>query len=94
MSVIKSLWAMVQGDPVFMRRVNGWLTVVWLIMVPVAITTGWIYSIAFISAISIYANVAGHLAAWQASRVETVQDQDANVQDVLDVVKQIREDLR
>lgn len=25
MSVIKSLWASVQGDPVFMRKVNGWL---------------------------------------------------------------------
>lgn len=24
-SVIKSLWASVQGDPVFMRKVNGWL---------------------------------------------------------------------
>lgn len=26
MNTAKSLWAMVQGDPVFMRRVNGWLT--------------------------------------------------------------------
>ena len=26
MGPIKSLWAAVQGDPVFMRRVNGWLT--------------------------------------------------------------------
>ena len=25
MLVIKTLWASVQGDPVFMRRVNGWL---------------------------------------------------------------------
>lgn len=24
-SVIKSLWASVQGDPVFMRKVDGWL---------------------------------------------------------------------
>jgi hypothetical protein len=27
MTAIKSLWASVQGDPVFMRRVNGWLTI-------------------------------------------------------------------
>ena len=26
-STIKSLWAYVQGDPVFMRRVNGWFTI-------------------------------------------------------------------
>lgn len=25
MNTAKSLWAMVQGDTVFMRRVNGWL---------------------------------------------------------------------
>jgi len=92
--MIKSLWAMVQGDPVFMRRVNGWLTILWLLMVPVAILTGWIYSLAFISAISIYANVSGHLAAWQASRVEVVQNEDANVAEVLEIVKQMREDRK
>lgn len=32
---MKSLWASVQGDPVFMRRVNGWLTVFWLLMIRV-----------------------------------------------------------
>jgi hypothetical protein len=83
---------MVQEDPVFMRKVNGWLTIAWLLMVPIALVTGWIYSIAFISAISIYANVAGHMAAWQAARVETIQNQDANVQDVLDVTREIRDD--
>ncbi len=31
MNAIKSLWASVQGDPVFMRRVNGWLTIFWLV---------------------------------------------------------------
>jgi hypothetical protein len=24
---VRSLWASIQGDPVFMRRVNGWLTI-------------------------------------------------------------------
>jgi len=23
----KSLWASIQGDPVFMQRLNGWLTI-------------------------------------------------------------------
>lgn len=46
------------------------MTVAWAVMVPVALITGWIYSIAFVSAISIYANVASHFSAWQASRAE------------------------
>lgn len=48
------------------RRVNLVLTFVWVAMVPIAIITGWIYSLAFISACSIYANAASHLAAWRA----------------------------
>lgn len=48
------------------RQVNLWLSVVWALMVPVAIMTGWLYSIAFISACSIYANFASHVAAWRA----------------------------
>lgn len=48
------------------RRVNFWLAVAWAVMVPVAVVTGWLYSIAFISAASIYANFASHIAAWRA----------------------------
>ena len=42
--VVKSLWGSVlsRGDPVFMRRVNGWLTIFWIVMIPVSIATGWI----------------------------------------------------
>ena len=32
MSVVKTLWASVQGDPVFMRRVNGWLAIFWIVV--------------------------------------------------------------
>ena len=35
MNVMRTLWASIQGDPVFMRRVNGWLTVFWIVMIPV-----------------------------------------------------------
>jgi hypothetical protein len=78
MNLVKSLWAMVQGDPVFMRRVNGWLTIVWFLMMPLSIWTGWIESIVFVSAVSIYANMTGHWAAWQASRVEVRQEEIAD----------------
>jgi len=46
MEVIKTLWTAVQKDPHFMRRVNGWLTVFWIAMIPVSIMMGWLSSIA------------------------------------------------
>jgi hypothetical protein len=54
-SVIKSLWASVQGDPVFMRRVNGWLTIFWILMIPVSLIAGWISSVRYVAALSLWA---------------------------------------
>ena len=75
--MIKSLWASVQGDPVFMRKVNGWLTVFWIVMIPVSILTGWISSVTYVSVLSLWALVSGHWSAWQAARVEVKQDETA-----------------
>jgi hypothetical protein len=95
---MQSLWTMVQGDPVFMRKVNGWLVWFWMANFPPVIA---IYfwapdvwkqvSILYLALVSIYANVAGHWAAWQASRIEVVQMEDANVADVLEKVEEIHE---
>lgn len=71
--MIKSLWASVQGNPVLMRRVNGWFTVFWVAMIPISVLTGWLNSVAYVSALSLWALVSGHLSAWQAARVEVVQ---------------------
>jgi hypothetical protein len=54
MGVMKALWASVQGDPVFMRRVNGWFTIFWMAMIPVSIATGWVNSVAYVSALSLW----------------------------------------
>lgn len=59
-----------------MRRVNGWLTVFWILMIPVSILTGWIQSVAYISALSLWALVSGHWSAWQAARVEVEQQRE------------------
>ena len=75
-SPVRSLWASIQGDPVFMRRANGWLTVLWIVMIPVSVATGWVKSVAYVSALSLWALVAGHWSAWQAARVEVVQHQE------------------
>jgi hypothetical protein len=75
MTVVKSLWASIQGDPVFMRRANGWLTVFWIVMIPVSYFMGWLDSVVYVSALSLWALVSGHWAAWQAARVEVRQEQ-------------------
>lgn len=73
MTQVTSLWAMVQGDPVFMRRVNGWLTLFWIVMIPVSLLTHWVTSVVYVSALSLWALVSGHWSAWQAARVEVNQ---------------------
>jgi len=71
-----SIWESVQGDPVFMRRVNGWLTMFWLVMIPVSLVTGWVKSVVYVSALSLWALVSGHWSAWQAARVEVAQEKE------------------
>jgi hypothetical protein len=73
---IQHLWALIQGDPVFMRKVNGWLTIFWIVMIPISILTGWISSVAYVSALSLWALVAGHWSSWQAARVEVQQQRE------------------
>jgi hypothetical protein len=79
-SVASSLWASIQGDPVFMRRVNGWLTLFWVVMIPVAYSTGWLRSVTFVSALSLWALVSGHWSTWQAARVEVNQERQMKEQ--------------
>jgi hypothetical protein len=78
--LIKSLWASVQGDPVFMRRLNGWLTMFWILMIPISFQLGWLKSVTYVSALSLWALVAGHWSSWQAARVEVKQEMEAQQQ--------------
>jgi hypothetical protein len=89
--VLKSLWASVQGDPVFMRRVNGWLTVFWIAMITISILTHWISSVAYVAALSLWALVSGHWSAWQAARVEVNQEREARSRDAEDLPGQVVE---
>ena len=86
MGVMKSLWASVQGDPVFMRRVNGWLAIFWVAMIPVSYAAGWLSSVVYVSALSLWALVSGHWSAWQAARVEVHQQQEDIAGDVVEQV--------
>jgi hypothetical protein len=68
-----------------MRKVNGWLTIIWVVMIPVSILTGWIGSVTYVAALSLWALVSGHWSAWQAARVEVEQarqEQEKQQEDV------------
>jgi hypothetical protein len=73
--MIKSLWASVMDNPTLMRKMNGWFTLLFIVMIPVSLLTGWINSVTFVAVLSLWALVSGHLAAWQAARVEEKQDE-------------------
>jgi hypothetical protein len=59
-----------------MRRVNGWLAIFWIAMIPLSLVTGWVKSVVYVSALSLWALVSGHWSAWQAARVEVAQDEE------------------
>jgi hypothetical protein len=58
-----------------MRRLNGWLTIFWVAMIPISFQLGWLKSVTFVSALSLWALVSGHWSTWQAARVEVSQEE-------------------
>lgn len=75
-AMIKTLWSSVQGNPVFMRRMNGWLTIVWIVMIPVSFATGWVKSVAYVSALSLWHSCPatgplGKPHAWKSHKSKT-----------------------
>src|SRR5712675_1430103 len=78
--MLKTLWASVQGSPIFMRRLNGWLTIFWIAMIPISGVMGWLNSVVYVSALSLWALVSGHWSAWQAARVEVEQQREVERQ--------------
>jgi len=93
MGVMKSLWASVQGDPVFMRRVNGWMTFFWVAMIPVSFAFGWLSSVTYVSGLSLWSLVSGHWSAWQAARVEVRQQNEKETSEDHPVEERVLETL-
>lgn len=79
--MIKSLWASVIENPVRFKQINGWLVIVWSTLVPISYVLGWLESVTYVSALSLYALITGHLSTWQAARVEVRQEQDEERKD-------------
>jgi uncharacterized membrane protein len=73
MRVFKSITVLIQEDPRFMRKLNGWLTMFWIAMIPVSYEMRWFSSVTYVSALSLWALVAGHWSTWQVARVEVNQ---------------------
>jgi len=74
-----------------MRRVNGWLTIFWIVMIPISILTHWISSVTYVAALSLWALVSGHWSAWQAARVEVNQQAEQEKREREDVPEQVVE---
>ena len=74
-----------------MRRVNGWLTIFWIVMIPISILTHWISSVTYVAALSLWALVSGHWSAWQAARVEVNQRAEQKKREREDVPEQVVE---
>lgn len=83
------------NNPTKFKQANGWLTVTWLIaVVPIV----WLLSnsVPFLVFVSVYAVVTGHLATWQAARVEERQEQEHQERDqeYFDRIERKLDDLR
>jgi len=91
--MIKTLWASIQGNPRFMMRVNGWLAVLFVLLIPVAAVAGWLTSVTFVSALSLWALVSGHWSAWQAARVEVRQEEERQEREAEDLPQQVVEKI-
>ena len=60
-------------SPKFLEYFHGTATIVWfLLIIPSAIW--WKESVVWLVMMSVWANLAGHFAAWQAARGEVKQD--------------------
>lgn len=72
------------------RKINGWLTVLWFIAaIPICIFLA--ESIAFLVFVSVYAVVTGHLATWQAARVEVRQEEEKKKRDDAGIEEKVEE---
>jgi hypothetical protein len=58
---------------------------------PLSIETGWVKSVTYVSALSLWALVSGHWSTWQAARVEVTQQEEAAARDKEDLAGDIVE---
>jgi len=69
------------GRPRFLRAFHGWCTAAWLPITALAYVLGWLESVTFVSLVSMVALFLGSFSSWQASRVETLQQEQMDEQE-------------
>lgn len=85
----QNLWFKIKtGDPHLMRTINGWAVILWVVMIPISYFSGWLNSVIYVSALSLWALVSAHLSSWQAARVEVRQEDDNDVHEVMLYIKE------
>ena len=58
-------------------------------MIPISLAIGWLDSVMYVSALSLWALVSGHWSAWQAARVEVQQAEDFEAREKQDLPGEI-----
>jgi hypothetical protein len=69
------------------RRFNGIRALIWLGTIPVAYFAGWVYSVAFVSICSLYANVASDIASWRSDvnpQLDKIEERLSRIEKKLD----------
>ncbi len=64
MTILKKL-----QDPTFTGKLHLWLMSLWVVLI-IPTMLWWSESVLWVLLISIYANIVGHLSAWQATQAE------------------------
>lgn len=85
-------------NPEAMRKINGWLFLFWLANIPAVVLLYFFarplwdrISILYLAITAVYSIVGMHQGGWQTAVVACKQADDADVQEVLDVVLEKRE---
>jgi hypothetical protein len=84
MKTIRSWLTSFENDPALMKRVQGWLTVFWVVMIPVSAVTGLVRSVSYICYLSLIALVLSQGAWWAAASVEARQAAEDTAGDVVE----------
>jgi hypothetical protein len=68
-------------------KIHLFILVFYAALVPISYYYGWLSSVTFVSALSIWALVESRLGTYKAAQVGQKQDDDANVSDVIEILE-------
>lgn len=63
------------SEPKHLKNIHGVLVIMWIALIPPTLIF-WPESVTWVALMSIWANIAAHAAAWQASRTEVAEKEN------------------